>query len=150
MTERVDFYILKSAALKQRLAFACRLTEKAYLRDMSIVILNETLADAKMLDEMLWTFNERSFVPHKVSVDESSFDPKTPVHLILESTPAPAADLLINLALRLPAQVQKYPRIAEIVDADDERRRLGRERFKAYRDLNMTPETHQIEETAEV
>jgi DNA polymerase III subunit chi len=155
MTERVDFYILKSAAPKQRLAFACRLTEKAYLRDMSIVILNETLADAKMLDEMLWTFNERSFVPHKVSVDEASFDPKTPVHLILESTPAPAADLLINLALRLPAQmhlpaqVQKYPRIAEIVDADDERRRLGRERFKAYRDLNMTPETHQIEETAE-
>ncbi len=150
MTERVDFYILKSAAPKQRLAFACRLTEKAYLRDMSIVIVNETPADAKMLDEMLWTFNERSFVPHKVSVDEASFDPKTPVHLILESTSVPAADLLINLALRLPAQVQRYARIAEIVDADEERRRLGRERFKAYRDLNLTPETHQIEETAEV
>jgi DNA polymerase III subunit chi len=132
------------------LAFACRLTEKAYLRDLSIVILNETLADAKLLDEMLWNFNERSFVPHKISVDEASFDPKTPVHLILESTPAPKADLLINLALRLPAQVQMYSRIAEIVDADEERRRLGRERFKAYRDLNMTPETHQIEETAEV
>ena len=102
MTERVDFYILKSAAPKQRLAFACRLTEKAYLRDLSIVILNESLADAKVLDEMLWTFNERSFVPHKVSVDEASFDPRTPVHLIVESTPAPAADLLINLALRLP------------------------------------------------
>jgi DNA polymerase III subunit chi len=150
MTERVDFYILKSAASKQRLAFACRLTEKAYLRDLSIVIVNETPADAKMLDEMLWTFNERSFVPHKLSVDEASFDPKTPVHLVLESTPAPAADLLINLGLRLPAQVQRYARIAEIVDADDERRRLGRERFKAYRDLNMAPETHQIEETAEV
>ncbi len=150
MTERVDFYILKSAAPNQRLAFACRLTEKAYLRDMSIVIVNETPADAKMLDEMLWTFNERSFVPHKVAMDDASFDPKTPVHLILESTPAPAADLLINLGLRLPTQVQRYARIAEIVDADDERRRLGRERFKAYRDLNLAPETHQIEETAEV
>ena len=150
MTERVDFYILKSAAPKQRLAFACRLTEKAYLRDMSIVIVNETPADAKMLDEMLWTFNERSFVPHKVSVDEASFDPQTPVHLILESTSVPAADLLINLGLHLPTQVQRYARIAEIVDADEERRRLGRERFKAYRDLNLTPETHQIEETAEV
>jgi len=149
MTERVDFYILKSASNKQRWAFACRLAEKAYLRNLSIVILNETLADASALDEMLWTFNERSFVPHKVAVDERSIDPKTPVHLVVESTPAPAADLLVNLALHLPAQMQRYPRIAEIVDADEERRRLGRERFKAYRDLKTVLETHQIDETAE-
>jgi DNA polymerase-3 subunit chi len=149
MTERVDFYILKSALNKQRWAFACRLAEKAYLRDLSIVILNETLADAQALDEMLWTFNERSFVPHKISVDERSLDPKTPVHLVVESATAPAADLLVNLALRLPAQFQQYSRIAEIVDADEERRRLGRERFKAYRDLKAVLETHQIDATAE-
>jgi DNA polymerase-3 subunit chi len=149
MTERVDFYILKSASHKQRCAFACRLTEKAYLRNLSIVILNESLADAEKLDELLWTFNDRSFVPHKVSVDEGSLDPKTPVHLILETTPVRAADLLVNMAPRLPAEMQRYARIAEIVDADDERRRLGRERFKAYRDLKMVLETHQIDETAE-
>jgi DNA polymerase III subunit chi len=149
MTERVDFYILKSVDPKQRWAYACRLTEKAYLKDLSIVILNDSLADAQALDDMLWTFNERSFVPHKVSVDERSFDPRTPVHLILESTPAPAADLLVNLAQRLPSQMQQYPRIAEIVDADEERRRLGRERFKAYRDLKINLETHQIDESAE-
>ena len=34
MTERVDFYVLKSAAARQRWAFACRLTEKAYLKDL--------------------------------------------------------------------------------------------------------------------
>ena len=45
MTERVDFYVLKSAAAKQRWAFACRLTEKAYLKDLKIVIVNDTLAD---------------------------------------------------------------------------------------------------------
>jgi DNA polymerase-3 subunit chi len=149
MTERVDFYILKSASYQQRCAFACRLTEKAYLRNLSIVILNESLADAEKLDEMLWTFSDRSFVPHKVSVDERSLDPKTPVHLVLDITPAPAADLLVNLAPRLPAEMQRYARIAEIVDADEERRRLGRERFKAYRDLKMVLETHQIDETAE-
>ena len=37
MTERVDFYVLKSAAPKQRWAFACRLTEKAYLDRKSVV-----------------------------------------------------------------------------------------------------------------
>jgi DNA polymerase-3 subunit chi len=150
MTERVDFYVLKSAAAKQRWAFACRLTEKAYLKDLKIVIVNDTLADAKALDEMLWTFNERSFIPHQICLDEQSVDPATPVHLTVESTALPAADLLVNLAHRLPQQLERYARIAEIIDADEERRRLGRERFKAYRDLKFTLETHQIDEAADV
>ena len=154
MTERVDFYVLKGAAAKQRWAFACRLTEKAYLRDLSIVIANDTLADARSLDELLWTFSERSFVPHEVCPDEHSVDPATKVHLVAlpSSTPwpMPGADLLVNLAGRLPDGWERYPRIAEIIDADEERRRLGRERFKAYRELKLAPETHQLDDTAEI
>jgi DNA polymerase III subunit chi len=150
MTERVDFYVLKSAAAKQRWAVACRLTEKAYLKDLSIVIVNDTLADAQALDDLLWTFNERSFVPHKVCMDEQSMDPATKVHLAVLPTALPAADLLVNLAAHLPAHWELYPRIAEIIDADEDRRRLGRERFKTYRDLKVTLETHQLDETAEV
>jgi DNA polymerase-3 subunit chi len=150
MTGRVDFYILKSAAAKQRWAFACRLTEKAYLKDLKIVIVNDTLADAKALDELLWTFNERSFIPHQICLDDKSVHLATPVHLIVESSALPAADLLVNLAQRLPAQLERYARIAEIIDADEERRRVGRERFKAYRDLKFTLETHQIDEAADV
>ncbi|MGO9931503.1 MAG: DNA polymerase III subunit chi [Steroidobacteraceae bacterium] len=148
MTERVDFYVLKSAAAKQRRTFACRLTEKAYMRELRIVIVSDTLAEAKELDELLWTFNDRSFIPHKICLDEPSIDPSMPVHLTVQSTPAPAADLLVNLAQVLPAQLPQYARIAEIIDADLEHRRLGRERFKAYRDLKFTMETHQIDESA--
>ena len=150
MTERVDFYVLKSTAAQQRWAFACRLTEKAYLKDLKIVIVNDTLADAKALDELLWTFNERSFIPHQICLDDKSVDPATPVHLTVESAALPTADLLVNLAHRFPAQLERYARIAEIIDADEERRRLGRERFKAYRDLKFTLETHQIDEAADV
>ena len=150
MTERVDFYVLKSAAPRQRWAFACRLTEKAYLRDLSVVIVNDTLADAQALDDLLWTFNERSFIPHKVCMDEHSMDPATKVHLAALPASLPAADLLVNLSARLPAHWERYPRIAEIIDADEDRRRLGRERFKTYRDLKVTLETHQLDETAEV
>jgi DNA polymerase-3 subunit chi len=150
MTERVDFYVLKSATPKQRWAFACRLTEKAYLKNLKVVVLSDTLAEAQALDELLWTFNERSFVPHKVCADEKSVDAATPVHLTAEPSAIPAADLLINLAQRLPAHFRGYARIAEVIDADEERRRLGRERFKAYRDLKLPLETHQIDETADV
>jgi DNA polymerase III subunit chi len=150
MTERVDFYVLKSAVEQKRWAFACRLTEKAYLRDLRVVILSESPAEVKMLDELLWTFNQQSFIPHKICTDEKSLDPATPVHLTSDSATLPAADLLVNLARALPSQLQRFSRVAEIIDADEERRRLGRERFKAYRDLKFTLETHQIDETADV
>jgi DNA polymerase-3 subunit chi len=150
MTERVDFYVLKSAASRQRWMFACRLTEKAYLRDLSIVIANDTPADARGLDELLWTFNERSFVPHELCAGEQSVDPANKIHLMALPAPMPDADLLVNLAGQLPQGWERYPRIAEIIDADEDRRRLGRERFKAYRDLKVTLETHQLDDTAEI
>jgi DNA polymerase IIIc chi subunit len=150
MTERVDFYILKSAAAKQRLTLACRLTEKAYLRDMRVVIVNDTLADAQALDDLLWTFNERSFIPHKICLDEQSIDPATRVHLSVEPAPVADGDLLVNLTGRMPVHFERFARIAEIIDADEERRRLGRERFKSYRELKVALETHQLDETAEM
>jgi DNA polymerase-3 subunit chi len=98
---------------------------------------------------LLWTFNERSFIPHLVCLDDKSADPQTKVHLTMEPTTL-TADLLVNLGARLPAQWEKYTRIAEIIDADAERRRLGRERFKSYRELKLTLETHQLDETATI
>jgi DNA polymerase IIIc chi subunit len=85
-----------------------------------------------------------------IRLDEQPVDLATPVCLVLPSTPTPAAQLLVNLANALPAQLPQYTRIAEIIDADDERRRCARERFKAYRELKFTLETHQIDETAGV
>jgi DNA polymerase-3 subunit chi len=149
MTERVDFYVLKSAAAKQRWTFACRLTEKAYQRDLRVAIVSGTLADARALDDLLWTFNERSFIPHQVCLDEHSLDPATKVYLTALPTMVPSADLLVNLTDRLPAHWERYARIAEIIDADEERRRMGRERFKSYRDLKVALETHQLDETAD-
>ncbi len=149
MTERVDFYVLSSAAPKQRWTFACRLAEKAYLRDMRVVILAESAADAHSLDDLLWTFDERSFVPHALCRDDGAADSSVAVHLTKDAARAPPADLLVNLSERMPADPQRFARIAEIVDADADRRRLGRERFKSYRDLKITLETHQQHDAGE-
>ncbi len=150
MTERVDFYVLKTAAAEQRWAFACRLTEKAYLRELRVVIVNDTTADARALDDLLWTFNERSFIPHQLFLNEQAPDPIVKVYLTAPPAAAPPADLLVNLTDRLPEQWERYPRIAEIIDSGEERRRLGRERFKSYRDLKVPLETHQLGDSADI
>lgn len=141
MTERVDFYVLKSSTPRERWMFACRLTEKAYLLDLKVVLLTDTADDAAVLDELLWTFNERSFVPHSIV----AVDTLAPVQLTADLGDIPAADLLVNLSGRLPARLERFRRIAEIIDADDDQRRLGRERFKAYRDHKITLETHPLD-----
>ena len=148
MTERVDFYVLKSSTAKQRWTFACRLTEKAYLRDLKVVLLGDTLAEVEAIDALLWTFSERSFVPHDIHRGQPSEGSAPAVQLTQDLDSVGSADLLVNLSARLPARLDKFARVAEIIDADDERRRLGRERFRAYRDLKLAVETHQLDEAA--
>jgi DNA polymerase-3 subunit chi len=143
MTERVDFYILKSGAARERWTFACRLAEKAYLGDLSVTIVNDTLDDARALDDLLWTFNDSSFIPHQVHAGEASRHPAAPVQLTALPATLPPADLLVNLSARVPESWERFARIAEIIDADEERRRLGRERFKYYRELKVVLEAHQ-------
>jgi DNA polymerase-3 subunit chi len=161
MTERVDFYVLKSSTEKQRWTFACRLTEKAYLRDLKVVLLGDTLAEVEAIDALLWTFSERSFVPHDIhrgrpsaaaAATSAAPTPASPasaaVQLTQDLDSVGSADLLVNVSTRLPARLDRFARVAEIIDADDERRRLGRERFKAYRELKLAVETHQLEDAA--
>jgi DNA polymerase-3 subunit chi len=146
MTERVDFYVLKSSTAKQRWTFACRLTEKAYLRDLKVVLLGDTLAEVEAIDALLWTFSERSFVPHDIL--SGGPGAALAVQLTQDLDSVASADLLVNVSTRLPARLDRFARVAEIIDADDERRRLGRERFKAYRELKLAVETHQLEDAA--
>ena len=148
MTERVDFYILKSSTPKQRWTFACRLTEKAYLRDLKVVLLGDTPAEVEAIDALLWTFSERSFVPHDIHRTATAAGSAAAVQLTQDLDFVESADLLVNVSMRLPARLDRFARVAEIIDADDERRRLGRERFKVYRELKLAVETHQLDDAA--
>ncbi|MFI4889386.1 MAG: DNA polymerase III subunit chi [Steroidobacterales bacterium] len=151
MTGRVDFYVFDGAAPQACRRLACRLTEKAYLRGMRVAILGQDADELRMLDELLWTFNDFSFVPHRICTGQADAEPATPVRLLheLPGGDATCADLLVNLSHGMPAQPERFTRIAEIVDGDPQRRRLGRERFKAYRGMQLTLETHQMDKTAE-
>jgi DNA polymerase-3 subunit chi len=139
---RVDFYVLPSADPGTRLQFACRLTEKAYTLNNRTYAHVGDAARARELDELLWTFRDGSFIPHEIASDSSNDAP--PVVIGHKIDTGADGDLLINLADSIPTFFDRFERVAEIVDASDEGRRSGRERFAFYRDNGYEPNTHKI------
>jgi DNA polymerase-3 subunit chi len=136
---RVDFYILEEPSPSGRLKVACKLAEKAYLAAQTVLVWHTDPAELRAFDEMLWTFNDGSFVPHEMLPASDS-----PVLLSLGVAPSANVDIVINLSPELPTCLSQTRRVAEIIDGDDTRRRAGRARFKAYRELGVQPASHNI------
>src|SRR5882724_1181827 len=140
---RVDFYILEESSATARLKLACRLAEKAYLAAQTALVWHTDAEELKAFDELLWTFMDGSFVPHEMLTAKASSD-DSPVLLSAGMTPTADFDVIINLAPDIPGCLSKTRRVTEIIDGDDARRRAGRARFKAYRDLGIQPASHNI------
>ena len=143
---RVDFYVLASSDHAARLRFACRLIEKAWLREHRIRVQLDPGGDGAAFDDLLWTFADRSFVPHeRLAADGGARGKAAPVVIADDDSRGPKdRDLLVNLAAGVRPEYQEYARIAEVIDADEARRRLGRERFRYYREQGIEPQTHEI------
>ena len=142
---QVDFYIIKDRNPDARLTVACRIAEKAMQKQHQVLINTASKAESKRLDELLWTFSQGSFVPHRVI--EADADQSGPETVLIGCGTEPAGetwDLLINLASDVPEFFSRYQRVAELVDGDEQRRQEGRERFRYYRDRGYELNTHNI------
>ncbi|HEY7887703.1 MAG TPA: DNA polymerase III subunit chi [Steroidobacteraceae bacterium] len=140
---RVDFYVIEGTTAAARLKVACRLAEKAYLASQRTLIWHTDRAELEALDDLLWTFADGSFVPHDWLTSNAAAA-EAPVLLSAGSPPAAAFDFVVNLAADPPPLLHLTRRIAEIIDGDEGRRRAGRARFKAYRELGVEPGTHAL------
>lgn len=139
---RVDFYILADDSPDARERLSCRLAEKAWKQGLTIYLHTDTPARAALLDDLLWTYRDGSFVPHARCGDAQ--DPAPPI-LIGSGTDTPAdSDVLINLDGEVPGFYDRFARIAEIVPAQEPGRQAGRERFRFYREHGLMPHSHQI------
>ena len=139
--ERADFYVLEGSDSRQRWRFACQEIEKAFLADERVLVWLDNDADVAAFDDLLWTFADRSFIPHEPVGPASDWD-QTPVLLSATHQPHTAPQVIVNLAAAAPPGIDQAIRIIEVVDADAGRRQAGRLRFKQYRDLGVEPVTH--------
>ena len=142
---RIDFYIVDRAAGDARLLLACRLAEKAVDQNYEVLINTATESESSRLDELLWTFSQGSFLPHRVLGSAGPADEGE--HVLIGCGQEPGerrSDLLINLAPAVPPFFSRFERVAEVVGAEDENKAAGRERFRYYRDRGYELQTHRV------
>ena len=140
---RVDFYILAGTGEPSRHKFACRLAEKAYRLKHTVHIHTANRQQAELLDELLWTFRDGSFVPHEL-LGVASRNTSAPVTIGFDKTGIGGQDLLINLTDEVPEMAGSFPRVAELVTSDEPSRQQSRKRFVHYRELGAELETHKL------
>ena len=141
---KVDFYVLGAADQRARLTYACRVAEKAYEQGLRVAVRTTSPSETAEIDELMWTFSDRSFVPHAVWPAEPSVAEHTPVLIASGALPDSHRDVLVNLAPEGPAEPARYGRICEIVGADEETRRRARQRWRVYREAGFAPANHDV------
>lgn len=143
----IDFYILEKASNQQALLHACQLVAEAYAKKETIYIHTASKAEAERMDTLLWTFQDDSFLPHKLYDPADDFLPS--IQIGFDLPPLSPCDLLVNLTRETPAFYSKFNRMIEIVFADPLVQQLARERFRQYRDQGHQLNTHKIEQARE-
>jgi DNA polymerase-3 subunit chi len=142
-SQRVDFYVLSGIEERPRLKVGCRLAERAYLAGERVFVWLDGPHMLERFDELLWTFADRSFVPHEIFQDGAQWQ-DTAVLVGCDAQPQQAYSVLINLGNTIPASAAHAASIAEVIDANEERRQAGRVRFRQYRDRGVTPASHNM------
>lgn len=126
----VDFYLLQGTNIQSIQHFCCRLAEKAWKLGNTVFIRTEDEQHAQVLDNLMWTYSDGSFLPHATS--NNALSTESPIIIGSKTAPAHTCDLIINLASDIPGQYNHYPRIAEIINENETIKTKGRVRYSQY------------------
>jgi DNA polymerase-3 subunit chi len=141
---RVDFYILPGSNPHDRRIFACKLTEKAWRQGMNVYIHTGSDSETEILDKLLWTFRQGSFIPHQKATASAAQREEIKVLIGSDGAPAEFRDVLVNLSQDFPPDFEHYQRVAELVDDEPTVRAEGRKRYAAYKQQGHELDTHKL------
>lgn len=168
---QADFYLLEQPVAQGRLKLVCRLASKLQKLEAKTLIVCDAQRELEQLDELLWTFSDASFVAHQVlsaTPDQARPDRAThsasasatnepgaadPIvsntclclanHYAADSTTT-MPQVLINLCAQIPPFYDQFERVVEIIDANEQSKQAGRQRFRQYQTNQVALKTHNI------
>lgn len=122
----------------------CELALEGHEKHLPAVLTAPDEAQARFLDDLLWTWRQESFVPHLYWEGASEADRALVGRLsalITTSGANPARFSRIILGAPAPAAtLGGYEEIVDfVIDDDDEAKEAARRRFRDYRELGFSP-----------
>jgi DNA polymerase-3 subunit chi len=139
--QRYWFHILAQSSPAARNVHAARLADKAWQQGDRVCILCDTEQQAQELDELLWSVSPDAFIPH--SLVTGSTPPGTDPVGILYKPPMPEDwDTVIILSSALPANADRYRRLALVAHNDPHTLDTARSHFRQLRTLGIEPRVH--------
>ena len=125
-----------------RLAAACRIASRAVAagRRLAIRIPDEPMR--RRFDQLLWTAEPRSFVPHVAA--DSPLAGETPIVFGGADEDWPHRDVLLNLGNDEPSGFEGFAMLMEVVGTDEPSRLAARARWRDYKARGMAPIPHDL------
>jgi len=127
---RADFYLIEKPRFREDpLRLVCELVKKAYAAEQPTLVLARSQEQADALDDLLWAFDDDSFIPHQLAGDED--DAITAVVIAAPGVETADRPLVVNL--REECAPGAYERVLEVVAADSAERDGSRVRWSEYK-----------------
>jgi DNA polymerase-3 subunit chi len=142
------FYLLPQANPSARLPYAARLTEKAWRQGDRVCLFCDAGEQVQAVDDMLWQFNPESFLPHRPLAQ--SADP-CPERIAVLSAQPDASDweTVIVLGASLPADPDRFQRLALIATSDEPTLQRARSHYRQLRELGIQAQIHDRRKAAD-
>ncbi len=144
---RVDFYILDSAELSDRLSFVNRLVSKtARLGHYIRVQVNSEAEALSLLDSML---NHDKFACLPIGIlemypAEQTLSQLPNIQISYSEQDCHHHDLLVNLTTQTPSFFASFDRLAEVVIQDEDVLQSTRQAYRFYQSKNYPLHQHKI------
>lgn len=139
---QVDFYLLNSETIEDKLLFACKLIEKAYKLGHQVFVYCSDIEETHALDDLLWSFKPESFIPHNIQGEGP--EPPPAIQLGHTTEPRGFSEILLNLNPDIPSFYARFSRVMEIVSAEASCKERSRQRYREYKKLGFSLKTHDI------
>lgn len=139
MQTQAIFHILpEQAGVKAAMQYACVIAANCYQQNQKVYIYTEDQQLAHDVDELLWSFEPDSFVPHNL-VGEGPHQ-GSPVEIGCQP-PKGRRPVLINLSKNTPNFAGNFAQVIDFVPPAEDEKQQARERFKACRQMGFQVDT---------
>ncbi|MBU3847661.1 MAG: DNA polymerase III subunit chi [Candidatus Acinetobacter avistercoris] len=133
---KVSFYLFEKSPERQ-VESTCRLCRKILRQQAKIWIYCPDQDIQRELDDRLWSFDPQSFLTHGI-------DQQSAAICISADLPESPDWIVFNFNNQALEHVSQFGHIIEIVENDEAAKQAGREKFKTYRRLGISPQTHKL------